>query len=92
MVNAIRDRNLQYSTSQKDLQLVREQSASDVEVAQKAVAIAEKDRDEATKKLEDEQAKFAEDRATMKKTTESIKENLNTAINSLPSGAAEGSG
>ncbi len=83
LVNAIRDRNLQYASSLKNLQQVREQTTSDVEVAQKAVAIAEKDRDEAAKKLEDEQAKFAEDRATMKKTTESIKESLNSAINSF---------
>ena len=80
LVNAIRNRNVQYSQARDEATQIRSQADSDIEVALKAQEVAEKSRDDANKKLETEQAKFAEDRQQMKLTTERTSDSLQKKI------------
>ncbi|TWT59181.1 hypothetical protein [Allorhodopirellula solitaria] len=65
LVNAIRSRNVQYSQAREEATSIRNQADAEVEIARKAQAQAETDKDKANKKLEEEQSKFSEDREQM---------------------------
>lgn len=65
LVNAIRSRNVQYGQARDEATQIRSQAESDVEVARKAMEVAEAGRDSANKQLEEESSKFAEDREKM---------------------------
>ncbi|SMP69423.1 hypothetical protein SAMN06265222_11237 [Neorhodopirellula lusitana] len=65
LVNAIRSRNVQYGQARDEATQIRSQAESDVEVARKAMEVAESGRDQANKKLEEESSKFADDREKM---------------------------
>lgn len=65
LVNAIRSRNVQYGQARDEATQIRSQADSDVEVARKAMEVAEQGRDSANRKLEEEASKFAEDREKM---------------------------
>lgn len=80
LVNAIRNRNVQYGQARDEATQIRSQADSDVEVARKAQEVAEQGRDDANKKLEAEQSKFAEDRQQMKLTTERTSDSLQKKI------------
>ncbi|KLU05102.1 hypothetical protein RISK_002864 [Rhodopirellula islandica] len=80
LVNAIRNRNVQYSQARDEATQIRSQADSDIEVARKAQEVAEQSRDDANKKLETEQSKFAEDRQQMKLTTERTSDSLQKKI------------
>ncbi|TWT98730.1 BAR domain-containing protein [Neorhodopirellula pilleata] len=76
LVNAIRSRNVQYGQARDEATQIRTQAESDVEVARKAMEVAEAGRDAANKKLEEEQAKFVEDRTRMNKQAEDTRDSL----------------
>ena len=76
LVNAIRSRNVQYGQARDEATQIRSQAESDVEVARKAMEVAEAGRDSANKKLEEEQAKFVEDRTRMNKQAEDTRDSL----------------
>lgn len=80
LVNAIRNRNVQYAQAREQATQIRSQADSDIEVARKAQEVAEQGRDDANKKLETEQSKFAEDRQQMKLTTERTSDSLQKKI------------
>ncbi|MEM1224251.1 MAG: hypothetical protein AAGJ40_01070 [Planctomycetota bacterium] len=80
LVNTLRSRNVQYGQARDEATQIRLQADSDVEVARKAMEVAEDGRDSANQKLEQEQAKFAEDRESMKLQTERTRDNLNKTV------------
>ncbi|MEM6365262.1 MAG: hypothetical protein AAF745_12605, partial [Planctomycetota bacterium] len=80
LVNTLRSRNTQYSQARDEATQIRAQADSDVEVAREAMQVAEQGRDDANKKLESEQAKFADDREKMKLQTERTRDNLNKTV------------
>ncbi|MEM9365989.1 MAG: hypothetical protein AAGD07_08320 [Planctomycetota bacterium] len=73
--NAVRSRNEQYGFARDEATTIREQADSDVDNARKAQQVAEQGRDDALKKLETEQANYAEDREKNKKLAEDARDN-----------------
>ena len=83
LVNAIRSRNVQYGQARDEATRIRSEAESDVEVARKAMEVAESSRDAANKKLADEQSKFAEDREKMNLQTAQTRDSLLIASGKL---------
>lgn len=80
LVNTLRSVNVNYGEAREEATLIRTQADSDIDVARKQMELAEQARDSANRKLEDEQAKFAEDRTKMKKQTEDTRDSLNINV------------
>lgn len=76
LVNAIRSRNVQYGQARDEATTIRVQADADVEVARKAMDLAEQGRDAANKQLEEEQSKFAEDRGKMNQQAEDTRSKM----------------
>jgi len=80
LVNAIRDRNVQFGQAVQEAKAVRAQADSDVQNAKQAQNEAEKNRDNANVKLDQATVSFTEDRTKMKKSGEELKDQLNKTV------------
>lgn len=80
LVNAIRDRNQQYAVQVQSVEKIRIESDASIEAARQQQALAEKARDENSKKAEAQSLAFDQDRATMIQENEETKDSLNKAV------------
>lgn len=77
LINAIKDRNEQYSVARAEATTIRTDAEAKITNAENATKAAEDQRDEANKKVAQLDAQFAEDRAKMIQEKEQTKDQLN---------------
>lgn len=77
LINAIRDRNEQYSVARTEATTIRTDAEAKIANAQNATKAAETQRDDANKKVAQLDAQFTEDRAKMIQEKEDTKDKLN---------------
>ena len=80
LVDAIRSRNEQYNKARTEATQIRTTSEADVANARAQQQAAETARDDANRKLDNEQKLFAEDRAKMNQDKEEARDSLNKTV------------
>lgn len=80
LLNALRDRNTQYATSQEQKTKIRIDAEAEISNAKKAKAMAEEKASSANKKLAEQSTAFEEDRNRMNLEKEETRDRLNKVV------------
>lgn len=80
LVDAIRDRNVQFASAREEATTIRTDANAKIANAEKATQAAETQRDEANKKVATLSTQFTEDRERMNQEKEATKDKLNQTV------------
>ncbi|GAA4466762.1 hypothetical protein [Novipirellula rosea] len=80
LMNTIRSRNEQYGLLLKEVEQIKAQAESDIQIAQKAQQVAEQRADDVQKKLDQERQLFTQDRERINKEKEDTRDSLTKTV------------